>query len=128
MAGMARPTGLNKRKGTQMKSYSQISLAVLLLALSLSAAGCSSNQITKSHQEPITTVNNVTPGIPAIPASAIPRTGSVIEYWPHGQVKSEREYIDGKMVSGVYYTSNGQVIYEMAVRQSKDEKVASDTR
>lgn len=53
------------------------------------------------------------PELPQIPDSLTPENGSVIEYWPNGQTKAEREYRNGRATSAVYYASDGTVVYEM---------------
>ena len=52
--------------------------------------------------------------LPKVHENAIPHTGSVVEYWPDGRRKSERIYKAGKMISAVYYASDGRRVYEMA--------------
>ena len=53
-----------------------------------------------------------------IPKTATPRTGHVTEYWPDGQMKSERTFKNGEMLKGTYYASNGTMIYEMTAESS----------
>ena len=52
--------------------------------------------------------------IPSIPASMSPVNGTVIEYWPNGQERSERVYREGQVQEAIYYSSNGQVVFEMS--------------
>ena len=51
---------------------------------------------------------------PLIPASMTPINGTIIEYWPNRKVRSERVYRDGSVQEAVFYSSNGQVVFEMA--------------
>lgn len=52
--------------------------------------------------------------IPSIPESMVPANGSVVEYWPNEEVRSERVYRDGKVQEAVYYSSSGSVVFEMS--------------
>jgi hypothetical protein len=66
--------------------------------------------LAAAHQDEI----NPTPELPKIPESLTPKNGSVVEYWPNGEKKSEREYRDGRVINAVYYASNGTVVFEMS--------------
>jgi hypothetical protein len=52
--------------------------------------------------------------IPTVPESIRPQNGDVVEYWPNGRTRSERVYRDDKVHEAVYYSSNGEVVYEMS--------------
>jgi len=52
--------------------------------------------------------------LPHIHDNAVPHNGSVAEYWPDGTAKSQRTYRDGRMISAIYYASNGKCIYQMS--------------
>ncbi len=51
---------------------------------------------------------------PLIPTSIAPVNGTIIEYWPNRKVRSERVYRDGSVHEAVFYSSNGQLVFEMA--------------
>lgn len=57
------------------------------------------------------------------PTRPTPENGAVIESWPSGQTKSEREYEDGKLVAAVEYAEDGTPLYEFVDRgANKDTK------
>ncbi len=58
------------------------------------------------------------PELPSIPDSALGGNAVVVEFWPNGQLKSERVYQDGKLTEGVFFASDGTVILEMHSRES----------
>ena len=88
-----------------------VALAVMLGPL---ISGCSSLQIAHTKPVPTTPSIGTAVSLPQVHENAIPDTGSVVEYWPDGRRKSERTYRDGKMISAVYYASNGTRVYEMS--------------
>ena len=49
-----------------------------------------------------------------LPQELVPRNGSVTEYWPNKQVRSERTYRDGQIEEAVYYTADGTLMFEVS--------------
>jgi hypothetical protein len=91
-------------------------------------AGCSSQQAGRASQEGGSTTVGSLVQLPVIGEDAIPTTGAVVEYWPNGQVKSERQYQDGQMTAAVFYASDGTAVYEMSARAPNATKSADASR
>ena len=86
----------------------KILAAAALMAL---AGGCAGDPAKPRHV-----------AVPNVPSTMVPVNGNVIERWPNGTVRSEREYREGRIHQAVYYASDGSVVYEM----SEDESRVSD--
>lgn len=54
--------------------------------------------------------------VPLFPKEVRPDTGTIIGYWPNGNVKSEGVFKDGKVVTAIFYTSEGTVMYEVSAK------------
>ena len=95
-------------------SKTRTAALLFVSALMALSAVCSSTQV--AHSKATTTTGSTAPSVqlPQIPENAVPNTGSVVEYWPDGQKKSERLYKSGKLVTAVYFASDGRRVYEMA--------------
>jgi hypothetical protein len=100
---------------------------VILMAL-VALAGCSSQQPGRASQEPGATTVGSQVQLPVIGEDAIPTTGAVAEYWPNGQMKSERVYQDGQMTAAVFYASDGTLVYEMSATVPQATKTAAANR
>ena len=58
---------------------------------------------TETTTAPLATVNRPTP-----------ENGAVTEHYPNGQLKAERVYKNGRLVTAVEYSETGQSLYEMS--------------
>ena len=57
--------------------------------------------------------------VPLFPSEARPDTGTVVVYWPNGEVKSESTFKDGKAITAAFYTSEGTLACEVSA-ESRD--------
>lgn len=98
---------------TKNRFHGLMVIAILFSGFS----GCSTAPIAQAKAKAVPSNAERPVELPHIHDNAIPYTGSVVEYWPDGRRKSERTYKEGRMVSAIYYASNGRRVYEMAENQ-----------
>ena len=57
--------------------------------------------------------------VPQFPMEDRPDTGTVIGYWPNGNVKSESTFKNGQVATAILYTSEGDVMYEVSAKSKE---------
>jgi len=97
----------------------------ILLGLTLIAAW-SLRPANEKSQAPTSAIAYNIPELPIIPEEATPKTGSVTERWPDGELKSKRIYRDGEIISAVYYASNGIPVYKMSTSEAQVAKLGDE--